>query len=425
MANRSLTSPKVTLQVQATINNTMDDGVVASGAMNGNVSDTLTNGVSVAQANRAFQWKNKTLDVGDPLDFDVYNFTGLDQGSGNQNDVVGQDLIMEEIVSIMIVNENAEGTAGELEISPSSVNGWTPIGTHTLATLGFLRAQAVLAKHQPDTDAFPVTNGSNHRIRLRALTATVTYSIYILGRHDDDESSSSISTSSSSSSISTSSSSQSSISTSSSSQSSISTSSSSISTSSISTSSVSSVSSVSTSSVSSLSSSSISTSSSSISTSSVSSISTSSSSISTSSLSSSSDVGTVHIGPANSGVSPADVLGDYTAVGTTNGRTHYSNGTYFLWWQSAASLNIWLLTDTAGNDGTAAVWVQTTGGENQAVDASDYSPSTGATGPDLWAAINPTDESSSYSSLSSSSSISTSSVSTSSSSVSSSSSLLP
>ena len=120
------------------------------------------------------------------------------------------------------------------------------------------------------------------------------------------------------------------------------------------------------------------------------------------------------------------MLGDYTQSGVTNSRNHYDNGTFFLWWSNSGS--VWNISDAAGADpGGSGQWIQATSGPLQAVDASLYNPvgATGATGPQLWAAINPTDESSSYSSLSSSSSISTSSVSTSSSSVSSSSSLLP
>jgi len=110
----------------------------------------------------------------------------------------------------------------------------------------------------------------------------------------------------------------------------------------------------------------------------------------------SSDVGTIHIGPENSGVSPDDVLGDYEQDGVTNGRNHYFNGEYFLWWQPAADLNIWLLTDTPGVDGNAAVWVQINVDENQAVDASPYYPSTNASGPNLRAAIKPIPEPSTF-----------------------------
>ncbi len=104
------------------------------------------------------------------------------------------------------------------------------------------------------------------------------------------------------------------------------------------------------------------------------------------------DVGSIHIGPENSGVSPDTVLGDYEQDGVTNGRNNYFNGEYFLWWQPAADLDIWLLTDTPGVDGNAAVWVQINVDENQAVDASPYYPSTNATGPPLWATINPIPE---------------------------------
>ena len=274
MGTRSLQSPRFKLELTATVNNRLTNNTSRSGSgqVNFTRDNQLTDGVSETQANRAWEWTG-SLASGGVKTFDLYDFENLDLGAGNGNDVVGQVLLLEEIVAIVVSNENAAGEDGILEIEPASTNGWAPIGIH-LGANG-LGPQGMLAKYDPSLAAFDITDGSSHRIKLTANGGAINYKIAILGRSDDEESSSSSSSQSSSSSSSSSSSASSS--------SSSSVSSSSLSSSSISTSSSSSVSSSSSSS----SSSSISTSSVS-SASSSSSVSSSSSSVSSASSSSSS-----------------------------------------------------------------------------------------------------------------------------------------
>lgn len=200
MANRTLSSPKVTAQITGTIQNTMDDGQAASGGISSNTSDTLTPGVSANQANRAWQWKNKVLSAAASITIDLFDFAGFDMGAGAGNDIVGQALALEEIVIIQIKNENAVTAAGVLEIIPDASNGWTPIGIHTAALGGALSGGGVLLKYNPAEAGFDVTDASNHRIQLTANGGNITYSVWVLGRHDDNESSSSSSSVSSSSS---------------------------------------------------------------------------------------------------------------------------------------------------------------------------------------------------------------------------------
>ena len=139
-------------------------------------------------------------------------------------------------------------------------------------------------------------------------------------------------------------------------------------------------------------------------TSSSSATSSSSSATSSATSSSSSDVGTVHIGPANSGIFPATVLGDYTSIGDFNGRTQYSNGVYDLSWISANTSWELAATGTAGSP-VGAFWEQPGSLDGQAVDAELYNPGGGSGAEGVcWAAINPSDESSSYSSSSQTSS---------------------
>ena len=410
MANRSVTSPKITMQMSATIQNTMFDGQVATGPLAASTADTLTSGGEVDQVNRGWQWKNKTLLDGNFIVIDLYDVAARDMGAGLGVDIVGQALIMEEIVAIKIKNENASTAAGHLEIRPDNTNGWLPIGSHMVVNGGALLGGGVLMKYQPAEAAFDVEDGVSHRIRLIADGGDITYSVYVLGRSDDAVSSSS---SSSLSSSSLSSSSSFSITSSSSSLSSSSQSSSSSVTSS--SSSVSITSSSSSTSSTSSSSSSITSSSSSFSiTSSSSSFSITSSSSSTSSSSASSNIEPLWVGPANSGVTPATVLGAYTQSGVTNGRYSYTNGTYFLWWNAGS--DAWAITDTDGMLGVGGVWQQNPSGAGQSVDAALYPTfdpalSTGT----IWVAVDHVGDSSSRSSSSSVSSSSSISVTSSSS----------
>jgi len=226
MGTRSLSNPKIKVEMSATLRNTLTDGQVASvSSPSLSYSKTLTDGFGASQANRGWMSKSRTIASGAQETISISNMAGLDIGAGEGNDALGQAMDLEEVVAVCIVNENAVGTAGQLEIVPASSEGWTAIGSHTSDNGGALRGQGMLFKTQLDEAGFDVDPTNNHRITLRAVGGAITYSIYVLGRNDDE-------TSSSSSSSSTSSASSSSMSTSS-----ISASSSSISTSSASTSS--------------------------------------------------------------------------------------------------------------------------------------------------------------------------------------------
>lgn len=264
MGTRSLQGTKVTLSMTTQVRNAMitDDTIIAQGPVAFNIADSLDSNASVGGANRAWEWVS-TINSGATLTFDLFDLVGFNQGAGGGDDMLGQAISpFEEIVCILIKNVNAEGVAGNLEVEPDPVAGWTPMGSHTVALGGALGAQGAIVKYNPSEGAFDVNDGVSHRIRLTANGGNIAIKVALLARHDDDESSSSSSSvSSSSSSASSSSSSVSSVSSSSSSSisSSSESSSSSISSSSVSSSSVSS----SSSSVSSISSSSISSSSSS------------------------------------------------------------------------------------------------------------------------------------------------------------------
>lgn len=205
MGTRAISSLKLEVKSTGSITNTLTDSTVASSAISKTIAQTFTNGVSVNQADRAWQMLNASLGSGANIVIDLYDNGTLNLGAGAGLDALGQSMAIFEIVAIVIKNENSATQAGYLEIEPDATAGWTPIGTHTVATGGALLGGGFLVKGQPATDAFAVTDASSHRIKLTANGAAVSYSIIVFGRSDTDESSSSSSSSSSASSNSSSS----------------------------------------------------------------------------------------------------------------------------------------------------------------------------------------------------------------------------
>ncbi len=209
MGTRSLSGTKIALKMTSTVQNTLTDGTVSSVAHpTWSYSQSLSDGVEDKQANRAWQSEDRALGSGASEVLDLYDMGGVDIGGGAGLDGLGQAVSpFEEIVAIAIVCESLSTAAGRLEIIPDSTNGWAPIGSHTVANGGALAGGGVLFKCQVTENAFAITDASSHRINIKANGGALSYSIYILARHDAETSSSSSSLSSSSSSQSSSSSS--------------------------------------------------------------------------------------------------------------------------------------------------------------------------------------------------------------------------
>ncbi len=227
---RSLLSPKISVRMSATLRNLLVDSSKASvNHPNLNYAPPPGNGVDANQASRGWQSVGRVLFAGAAESLDLSDFAAVDIGAGAGMDGVGQAVDYEEVVAIAVVNENAVDAAGQLEIEgPAIANGFDPIGDHTVALDGALLGQGFLMKVQVAAVGFNIDPAGNRFIEFTANGGPVTYSIYLLTRHEDVEMSSSSSSVSSisTSSVSSSSSSRSSSSVSSSSWSSTSTSSS-------------------------------------------------------------------------------------------------------------------------------------------------------------------------------------------------------
>lgn len=205
MGTRRLAGAKLKITFAASNENVLTDEQVAR-CSHGSTSigpGNIDSGVIAGAANRVWEDLDHDLASAGTQVVDLYDFAGIDIGAGSGLDSLGQALALENIVAIIIKHNSG---AGSLEIAPDASAGWSPIGSHTVATGGALKAGGLLAKYQNAEGGFALTDASSHRIILTATGGAVNYSMWVLGRDDDEESSSS-SNSSSSSSVSSSSSS--------------------------------------------------------------------------------------------------------------------------------------------------------------------------------------------------------------------------
>lgn len=202
----------VVIAFDSALNHTLTDGQIASASISQSlISTSLTSGVSVRQANRAWEDLDVTISSGATLDIDLYDFAAQDLGAGLGRDGLGLLITLEEIVCLIIKQTTGPGRLEIMPTSPANSVDWIPAAYATVANGGALKRNGVHVWYQDDELAYDVEDGSNHMLRLGANGGNVAFDIYVLGRHDDNESSSSsVSTSSRSSSSSGSSSSSSS-----------------------------------------------------------------------------------------------------------------------------------------------------------------------------------------------------------------------
>ena len=212
MGTRSATA-EVTFRAQATIQNVLLDGTVASSTVGGEVfRQSFENGINDNQINRAYQYKNIDISDGGFTDFNLSTFAGVDAGSGSGLDALGQTVDIEEIVMLAVFNKNGPGILEVQATVPGAASiVWLPSGYAKHATNGGgIRTGGFRMWYEPSEIGLDLSAGSSSVLRLSAAAgqgAITDADIYIWGRSDDDDSSSSSSSESSSSSSSESSSS--------------------------------------------------------------------------------------------------------------------------------------------------------------------------------------------------------------------------
>ena len=187
MATRSLEGIQIRLLMSATVKNLLSDDPVrsATGALSSSFAPTLLDGTDIDEANRAWSYVSSLADAAS-LVIDLFDFGSLDSGSGAGKDIVGQAIALTEVVAILIRNTSEDTSdsdvPGDLEIEPDVTNGWTPIGTHTVANGGALAPGGLFLKVNTDTVGFLVTDASNHRIKLTANGGAVDFEVLVFGR---------------------------------------------------------------------------------------------------------------------------------------------------------------------------------------------------------------------------------------------------
>jgi hypothetical protein len=197
MGTRSITATEVSVTVKSTIRNTLSDNQTAQ-LQHGQLflSGAISDGVSAGEVNRAWEDRARTLASGATEDIDLYDLGAIDIGAGAGCDGLGQAIILEEIVTLVIKHVSGTGKLEIMPTNPTAYATWVP--KMTVALGNALKAGGLLLMHQPDTAAFDISDTVSHVIRLGANGGDLVYDIMILGRHDDDESSSSSSSTSTS-----------------------------------------------------------------------------------------------------------------------------------------------------------------------------------------------------------------------------------
>ncbi len=161
----SIASPKINVQVNGTLTNTLDDSTGGSIIHPScSVSPTLNNGIDAAQCNRGWQRRSITIVQNAQETLSLYDLVGVNIGAGAGRDGLGQLITYEEIVAIVIFNENAVTVAGSLEVLPANSEGWTPIGSHTVANGGALQGQGGIVKYQTAGIGFEINRGNEDLI---------------------------------------------------------------------------------------------------------------------------------------------------------------------------------------------------------------------------------------------------------------------
>jgi len=192
---RSLVNTTALLSLTTTVKNFIDaTGQSVSTPVKITKTHNLASGTESAEADRAVEHQ-VDITAGNTVVIDLADFVGTDVGAGDGNDALGLPLVLHQIVAIAIVNQNAIDTDGLLEIEPDVTNGWTALGSHTVALGGALPAQGSVSKIIPGAIALEVADGSTHRLALTAVDDDVDCRIVIFGRSEPPASSSSSSSS--------------------------------------------------------------------------------------------------------------------------------------------------------------------------------------------------------------------------------------
>lgn len=190
---------RVRLSFGSGLQNTLNyGGIPATRIFQNLLQASISSGINAFQANRLWFDRGRTLAMNQTEDIDLYDFFGIDSGAGPGMDGIGLPLSVEEVVAFIL---KQTAGPGRLEVMPAMpVGGVTWMPRLTVANGGALKSGSAMLLYQPNTNAFDIVDGVSHVARFRAIGGSVTYDMFLLGRHDDGVSSSTISSLSASSS---------------------------------------------------------------------------------------------------------------------------------------------------------------------------------------------------------------------------------
>lgn len=180
---RSLEGIKVALNMQATLENTINGGErTASVAQGLSHSPTKqTSGTSNNQSDRIWFSPGRTLTSGSSETIDVYDFGSLDIGGGAGKDALGQAMALAEINGLQII-VRATSTGSLVVGGDGTTACWNSLFAGDDDGKITLPPGAPFQVHCPSDPGWAVADTSNHLFKLEAVGGNVTFDITILGR---------------------------------------------------------------------------------------------------------------------------------------------------------------------------------------------------------------------------------------------------
>lgn len=144
---------------------------------------TLATGTSADQADIIFCKNDVAILSGANLDLDMYDLGATDWfGYGANKDAVGLSVAIVEVVAVLIVVDTA--SAGILKVGgEGSAAAWnSPFDGSDTAKIGPFGAGGHCYLFNPVDPAWVVADGSNHLLRLAAVSGNLVLDLAILGR---------------------------------------------------------------------------------------------------------------------------------------------------------------------------------------------------------------------------------------------------
>ena len=140
----------------------------------------LLSGTTLGKCDRIWFDEGRSLSVGTE-DLDLYDLGSEDMGAGAGNDPLGQTLTFAEIVALIVVNDDADGT---LKLGgKGDTTAWNSLfggDDDAVLVVPPLTAVVIICRSDP---GFAVADSSNHILQVEAATADVDdWSIYLVGR---------------------------------------------------------------------------------------------------------------------------------------------------------------------------------------------------------------------------------------------------